>query len=295
MPIDQEELDTESGRRVSVSLELIQESIEGEEEHLGALLTLHDLESVRAIEDELELSRRLSAIGRLTAGVGHEVKNPINAIVVHLELMRTKLSGDEAPAMRHLSIIHSEIQRLDRVVQTLVDFSRPIELKFKEEDLRSIVSSVLMLASAELATHAVEVVSKLPERPVVAKVDADMLRQALLNIVLNGAQAMPSGGVLRIVLAEEARHAVLSVKDQGCGIPVDVLPRIFDLYFTTKKEGSGIGLAMTYRLVQLHSGFIDVESKEGAGTTFSIRIPLGSAVEKVREIPDPAHALRGVL
>jgi PAS domain S-box-containing protein len=294
-PIDQEELEAEGGRRMSVSLELIQETIEDEQEHLGALLTLHDLESVRAIEGELELSRRLSAIGRLTAGVGHEVKNPINAIVVHLELMRTKLSGEDAPAMRHLSIIHSEIQRLDRVVQTLVDFSRPIELKRREEDLRSIVSSVLMLASAELETHAVEVVSKLPERPVVAKVDADMLRQALLNIVLNGAQAMPAGGVLRIILNEEARYAVLSVKDQGCGIPPDILPRIFDLYFTTKKEGSGIGLAMTYRLVQLHSGFIDVESAEGEGTTFSIRIPLGPAVDRTRDIPDPAHALRGVL
>ncbi len=298
-PIDQVELEAESGRRVSVSLELIQElspeGVDGEHEHLGALLTLHDLESVRAIEDELELSRRLSAIGRLTAGVGHEVKNPINAIVVHLELMRTKLSGNDAPAMRHLLIIESEIQRLDRVVQTLVDFSRPIELQLREEDLRAIVSSVLMLASAELETHAVKVVSVLPERPVVAKVDADMLRQALLNIVLNGAQAMPAGGVLRIELAEEARQAVLSVRDQGCGIPADILPRIFDLYFTTKKEGSGIGLAMTYRLIQLHSGFIDVESTEGAGTSFSIRIPLGGSVDKLRDTPDPAHALRGVL
>ena len=122
-PIDQEELEAEGGRRVCVSLELIHDSLNQSlhhslrgdardgQQYLGALLTLHDLESVRAIEDELELSRRLSAIGRLTAGVGHEVKNPINAIVVHIELMRTKLSGDEAPAMRHLSVIHSEIQR----------------------------------------------------------------------------------------------------------------------------------------------------------------------------------------
>ena len=138
IPIENEELEAEGGRRVSISLELIQDVVRGKDEYLGALLTLHDLESVRAIEDELELSRRLSAIGRLTAGVGHEVKNPINAIVVHIELMRTKLSSEEAPAMRHLSVIHSEIQRLDRVVQTLVDFSRPVELRLKEQDLRSI-------------------------------------------------------------------------------------------------------------------------------------------------------------
>ena len=295
IPIENEEIEAEGGRRVSISLELIQDVVRDKNEYLGALLTLHDLESVRAIEDELELSRRLSAIGRLTAGVGHEVKNPINAIVVHIELMRTKLSGEEAPAMRHLSVIHSEIQRLDRVVQTLVDFSRPVELKLREQDLRAVVSSVLMLASAEFETRSVTVRSALPEQPVLVKVDADMLRQALLNIVLNGAQAMPMGGILHISLSEEPRHAVLSVRDEGCGIPPDILPRIFDLYFTTKRDGSGIGLAMTYRLVQLHSGFIDVDSTVDEGTTFSIRIPLAANTDKARSIPAPAHALRGVI
>jgi signal transduction histidine kinase len=234
---------------------------------------MHDLESVREIEDELELSHRLAAIGRLTSGVGHEVKNPINAIVVHLELLRNKLPSEEAPAMRHLNIIQSEIQRLDRVVQTLVDFSRPIEPKMQEQDLRTVVASVLQLASAELATRAVTVVSRLPERPVVVKIDTDMLRQALLNIVLNGAQAMPGGGTLTLDLTDDSRIAVLSVRDQGEGIAEDVLPRIFDLYFTTKKEGSGIGLAMTYRIVQLHSGVVEVESEVGKGSVFTLRIP----------------------
>ncbi len=160
---------------------------------LGALLTLHDLESVREIETELEVSRRMASIGRLTAGVGHEVKNPINAIVVHLELLRNKVhaGGD---ALRHLDIIQSEIRRLDRVVQTLVDFSRPVELQLKDQDLRNVVSSVLMLASAELETRGVVVESQMPTRPVFSRVDADLLEQALLNVVLNGAQAMSSGG-----------------------------------------------------------------------------------------------------
>ncbi|HEY0785560.1 MAG TPA: ATP-binding protein [Acidobacteriaceae bacterium] len=274
--IPQAEIETETGRRLGIALEMIQQAPKGQakaHEALGALLTMHDLESVREIEDELELSHRLAAIGRLTSGVGHEVKNPINAIVVHLELMRTKLSGDEAPAMRHLNVIQSEIQRLDRVVQTLVDFSRPVEPKLQEQDLRSVVGSVLQLASAELATHAVEVVSRLPEKPLLVKVDTDMLRQALLNIVLNGAQAMPFGGKLALELTDDGRFAVLAVRDQGEGIAPEVLPRIFDLYFTTKKDGSGIGLAMTYRVVQLHSGVVEVESEVGRGTVFTIRIP----------------------
>ena len=282
--IPQAEIETESGRRVEIALEIIHDGrAVGERTSLGALLTLHDLESVREIESELELSRRLSAIGRLTGGVGHEVKNPINAIVVHLELMRNKLSGPDAPALRHLDVIQSEIQRLDRVVQTLIDFSRPVELKLEDEDLRQITSGVLMLASAELASQDVQLETALPMRAVVVKADADMLRQAILNIVLNGAQAMPAGGTLRIGLREESRFAVLTIADTGEGIAAEILPRIFDLYFTTKKDGSGIGLAMCYRIVQLHSGVIEVDSEPGRGTTFTVRVPLSHASERERD------------
>jgi len=276
MSIVQEEVTTETGRRVEVSLDFIHDTQSRDRQSLGALLTLHDLESVREIETELEVSRRMASIGRLTAGVGHEVKNPINAIVVHLELLRNKVhaGGD---ALRHLDIIQSEIRRLDRVVQTLVDFSRPVELQLKDQDLRGVVSSVLMLASAELETRGVVVESQMPTRAVVSRVDADLLEQALLNVVLNGAQAMSSGGTLSVRLAEDSRWATIRIKDQGEGIPDEIRARIFDLYFTTKKEGSGIGLAMTYRILQMHHGQIDVESKSGSGTTFVLRLPVISA------------------
>jgi len=288
--LDQEEIETETGRRVQVSLDFVidqsiadqslanEDSIPGAS--LGALLTLHDLESVRELESELEISRRLAAIGRLTAGVGHEVKNPINAIVVHLELLRNKLSGPDARAMRHLEIIESEIQRLDRVVQTLVDFSRPVELQLKEQDLRRIVSGVLMLASAELETHDVRVSSHMPERPMITKVDADLIKQAILNVVLNGAQAMsPQGGELHVTLREEGRMAAIEIADSGSGIPDEIRAKIFDLYFTTRKDGSGIGLAMTYRIIQLHSGSIDVQSKQNIGSTFTLKLPLLASAE----------------
>jgi signal transduction histidine kinase len=275
MSIVQEEITTETGRRVEISLDFIHDDRGDDRSHgqsLGALLTLHDLESMREIESELEISRRMAAIGRLTAGVGHEVKNPINAIVVHLELLRSKIDPSSS-AERHLEIIQSEIHRLDRVVQTLVDFSRPVELQLKDQDLRAIVSSVLVLASAELETRAITLVSQMPSHPIVAKVDADLFKQALLNIVLNGAQAMPHGGQLAVRLTEDARTAYLKVQDQGEGIPDDIRPFIFDLYFTTKRDGSGIGLAMTYRILQLHQGQVDVESKIGSGTTFTLSVP----------------------
>ncbi len=218
--IVQEEITTETGRRVQISLDFIHDDHDSDRRQtLGALLTLHDLESVREIESELELSRRLAAIGRLTAGVGHEVKNPINAIVVHLELLRNKLDGYDERALRHLDIIQSEIQRLDRVVQTLVDFSRPVELQLEEQDLRSVVSSVLMLASAELETRSVRVSSLLPQKPVMANIDSDLMKQALLNVVLNGGQAMADGGVLEVRLHADARMANITVRDEGEGIP----------------------------------------------------------------------------
>ena len=255
---------------------------------LGALVTLHDLESVEEIESELELSRRMAAIGRLTAGVGHEVKNPINAIVVHLELLKNKLGGDHSPATRHLEVIDAEIHRLDRVVQTLVDFSRPVELQLHEQDLRSVFGDVLALAAEELSTRNVTLESHLPSNPLVANVDADLLKQAALNVIQNGAQAMPEGGTLRVVLEDDRKMAVLRIADEGTGIPAEIREKIFDLYFTTKTGGSGIGLAMTYRILQLHHGSVDVQSKIDRGTEFSLRIPL-AATEWGRRHLQPAN------
>ena len=291
----QEEVRTETGRRIQVSLDFIHddESRQG----LGALVTLHDLESAEEIESELELSRRMAAIGRLTSGVGHEVKNPINAIVVHLELLKTKLGDASAPALRHLEVIDVEIHRLDRVVQMLVDFSRPVELQLREQDLRSVIGDVLTLAAEELSTRNVTLVSHMPDSPLMANVDADLLKQATINVIQNGAQAMPDGGRLEVVL-EEGREsvraasmngvkppstssawkfAVLRISDEGPGIPEDIREKIFDLYFTTKTGGSGIGLAMTYRILQLHHGSIEVQSKLDRGTEFQLRIPLAAA------------------
>lgn len=274
MNLVQEEVLTETGRRIQASLDFIHD--DNTHQGLGALVTLHDLESVEEIESELELSRRMAAIGRLTSGVGHEVKNPINAIVVHLELLRNKLGDNNEPANRHLEVIEAEIHRLDRVVQTLVDFSRPVELQLKEQDLRQVFGDVLALAAEELTTRNVTLDSSLPSNALVANVDADLLKQAALNVIQNGAQAMPEGGTLRVVLEEDKKSGVLRIADEGVGIPEEILEKIFDLYFTTKSEGSGIGLAMTYRILQLHHGSVEVQSNVNRGTEFVMRIPLAT-------------------
>ncbi len=281
-----EEVRTDAGHRIQASLEFIHD--ENTRQGLGALVTLHDLETAEAIESELELSRRMAAIGRLTSGVGHEVKNPINAIVVHLELLKNKLGDTSPPAARHLEVIESEIHRLDRVVQMLVDFSRPVELELREQDLRTIVGDVLSLAAAELPTRNVKLVTSMPPAPLIANVDADLLKQAVLNVIQNGAQSMPEGGKLEVVLEEDRKSAILRISDEGTGIPDEIREKIFDLYFTTKTEGSGIGLTMTYRIIQLHHGSIDVQSRPERGTEFRLRIPL-SATDWGRRHLQPAH------
>jgi signal transduction histidine kinase len=274
IPLVKEEIRTETGRRIRASVDFIHDDLSGE--GLGALVTLRDLESMEEIESELELSRRMAAIGRLTSGVAHEVKNPINAIVVHLELLRNKLGDPNAPGIRHLEVIDAEIRRLDRVVQTLVDFSRPVELQLREQDLRLVIGDVLALATEELSTRNVILVSNLPLKPVMANVDADLLKQATINVIENGAQAMPEGGRLEVTLETDRKMAVLRIADEGVGIPEEIREKIFDLYFTTKSGGSGIGLAMTYRILQLHHGGVEVQSKEDRGTEFRLRIPLAA-------------------
>ena len=251
----------------------------------GALLTLHDVAAQEELEREIEVARRMASIGRLTSGVGHEVKNPINAMVVHLELLRGKLAtgGNSEGAQRHVDVLSSEMSRLDRVVQTLADFSRPMEPIFQEQNLLPIVQAVVQLvaAEAEQANIAIAVTEDEPGMNLRVVADAELMRQALINIVLNAMQAMPEGGAIHMHLSRERGSAVLSIRDTGTGIAPERLNRIFDLYFTTKATGSGIGLAMTYRIVQLHGGVITVASETDAnspahGTIFSLRLPLAS-------------------
>jgi len=268
--VSSREIEMEQGRRVQLSLDFISER----GAPIGALLTVRDAESVRRIENEIEISRRLAAIGRLTSGVAHEVKNPINAIVIHIEILRERLLQLDPGTRRHMDIITTEIHRLDRVVKTLVDFSRPVELKLCLLDLRSLAAEVVALAAPDARAHNVEIVQDLGPLPLPIRVDTDLIKQAMLNVILNGVQAMPDGGTLTLRAYASAQAAVLEVHDTGPGISPEIRDKIFNLYFTTKKAGSGIGLALTYRAMQLHHGALDLDTEARQGTTFRFMLPL---------------------
>ena len=269
-----------AGREIEADSHRVQVSLDFIEEHgqkIGALLTMRDAESVHRIEDEIELSRRMAAIGRLTSGVAHEVRNPINAIMVHLQIMREKIQDIDPESKRHMDVISSEIQRLGRVVQTLLDFTKPVELRLVDTDLRRLSEEVAMLSGPEAARHGVIVQTDMPDGPLPVKVDADLVKQAVLNIANNGIQSMPGGGTLTIAGHRDDGVVQIDISDQGGGIPPEVGEKVFNLYFTTRKTGTGIGLAMTYRVMQLHNGDVSFDSRPGEGTTFHLRFPAQEA------------------
>lgn len=281
-PLTPREFIAAAGRRVQVSMDFVQEK----GTQIGALLIMRDAESVQRIGDEIEMSRRLSASGRVTGGVAHEVKNPINAIVLHLQLLQNKLAQLDPDTRRHMDIIGSEIQRLDRVVQTLVDFMRARELHLVEVDFRRLLDDVVLLASPDAERHGVTIQRDLPAEPLLIKADLDLMKQALLNVVLNGVQAMSHGGPLTISARQDGNMVIAEICDRGIGIHEDMHEKIFELYFTTKKDGNGIGLAQTYQILQWHYGSVEFESTEGEGTTFRFRIPL--AVSSLHSEPETA-------
>ena len=238
----------------------------------GALLTLRDFETLQRLETQLDFATKLAALNRITAGVAHEVKNPLHAMVLHLELLSAKLDAGLDPKP-HVDILMSEVNRLKRVVQTFLDFTRPVELKLSQIDANVLTREVILLA-ADARAQGINMEEHYGGGPLVIKADSDLLKQAILNIIINGCQVMPHGGRLMVETGRDEENRVfIAITDSGPGIPEEARDKIFNLYYTTKPKGSGIGLAQAFRAVQLHNGRIKVESEVGAGTCFRIILP----------------------
>ena len=254
----------------------------GQGKFIGAMLVARNLGYMNQVHSTLNYSRKLAALGRLMAGVAHEVKNPLNAMTIHLELLKNKLArvpvaagGAPAPdPSKHVEIISSEIQRLDQVLNGFLKFARPDELKLQPVQLQAVISDIVTSVTPEAERLRVTVKHECPPGLPPINADPGMLRQALLNLALNGCQAMSDGGTLRLSCRIASRGRVeIDVEDTGVGIPPENLQKIFDLYFTTKDKGSGIGLSMVYRIVQLHDGEVEVQSTPGRGTRFRLVFP----------------------
>jgi signal transduction histidine kinase len=274
-------------------------------ELVGVMVTARNLQYLDQVQSTVRYSRKLAALGRLSAGVAHEVKNPLNAMMIHLELLRQKvasaggargLTGSrratlaraepvegrgvatvaaEPPpaALEHVDVIANEIRRLDQVLQGFLNFTRTEDLKLQPLSVAALVDEVVPIVRPEAEQRGVALAVDCDSVPDING-DPAMLRQAFLNLALNACQAMPTGGTLRIRGERQTgRRVGIAFTDTGTGIAPEHLKRIFDLYFTTKEKGSGIGLSMVYRTVQMHDGDIEVQSTPGVGTTFKVLLP----------------------
>ncbi len=267
------ELETRDGpKRVGVSVQVIQE----DGERMGALVTLRDLDSLESISTQLQVSERLAALGRITAGVAHEVKNPLNSMRLWLENLKESLPEEQEGAQEAVQVLDKEIDRLDNVVKRFLDFTRPMEVQLEATQLAELLKEVLEVAKPQLQKANVQMAQLLPIDVPEVYVDRALVKQAILNLVLNAVEAMPGGGQLRLVLSRRSDMAEITVGDTGRGIAPEHRQKIFQLFFTTRPGGSGIGLASTFRIVQLHNGSIDFTSEVGRGTTFHIELPLAS-------------------
>jgi PAS domain S-box-containing protein len=268
---DEVALDGAGGaQRVGVSVQVITEG----GTRIGALVTLRDLETMERIGTQLQVSERLAALGHVTAGVAHEVKNPLNSMRLWLENLKESLSSDQEIPQQAVKVLDSEIDRLDRVVKRFLDFTRPIELRLEETNLAELLTEVVAIARPQLESARVEALTQLRDDIPPVLLDRQLIRQAVHNLVLNAIEAMPNGGQLTVTLNRRGEMAEVSVADTGKGIAPEHRARIFQLFFTTRPAGSGIGLANTFRIVQLHNGSIDFDSEVGQGTRFRIELPL---------------------
>ncbi|MEW5982758.1 MAG: ATP-binding protein [Acidobacteriota bacterium] len=262
----------------------------------GVLLVIRPLGYLHAVDAALRRARRMSTFSRLSAGVAHELKNPLNAISIHLELLRQIVTGESRgsvganptdasgrpSATAHLNVIGTALQRLDEVLQGYLKFIRPEHLTIESVSVASLFDDLLPIVRAEARRSGIEVVSHCPPGLASLFGDRGMLHQALLNLALNACQAMPDGGRLSLTARPAGSGQIeISVEDTGTGIPPEHLNKVFDLYFTTRSGGSGVGLSLVYRTVQLHDGEIEVDSSPGRGTVFRILLPAAAEDEHV--------------
>jgi signal transduction histidine kinase len=263
--------DSEAGR-LAVSLAFVEE----QGSPVAGLLTLRDAETRAQLESQINTAAKLAAIGRLTAGVAHEVRNPLNAMVLQIEVLRAKLGERAEQVAPNLDSLAGEVRRLDRVVRTFLDFARPMELHPVETGVEELIEEVFRSAQSEANKYRVSLVHE-RNGALTVRVDRDLMKQVLLNLVLNGCQAMPQGGELRVSSRAVSQQVEIKIADTGVGIPPEARSKIFSLYYTTKPSGTGVGLAMSYRIVQLHDGSIDFSSEVSRGTTFRVTLPGGKA------------------
>ncbi len=247
----------------------------GDGEAVGLIGVCQDLSSVKRMEEQVRQADRLATIGRLSANIAHEIRNPLASLSGAIEALARELPADPGRE-RLVEIVLRESERLNRIIRDFLEYARPAPMASHAVDLADLLEEVVLLVEHRSLPAELKVIREYGEE-LPARVDPQQVRQAIWNLCINAVQAMPEGGELRVggrvVPGGGSPHLQLWISDTGQGIADTDLPQIFEPFFSTKAEGSGIGLALVYRVVQDHGGQIEVRSRPGAGTTFMLILP----------------------
>jgi two-component system, sporulation sensor kinase E len=249
----------------------------------GTLIHMEDITEKRKKETQLRRAESLAALTTLAAGVAHEINNPLGSISIRIQLLEklVKAESRDAPAMlKHLGVVNEEIDRLKHIVVDFLFAVRPMDIQLLSEDPAELMEEIAEFAQPEAEKQGInlklEVGNNLPQ----VLMDKRHMKQALLNLIQNALAAMTDGGTLGLKAEYSDDEVRLSVSDTGSGIPEELLTKIFEPYFTTKKSGTGLGLTITFKIIKEHSGEISLQSKEGKGSTFTIHLPVPQAEKK---------------
>jgi len=271
----EEDLECEATRQNPLPLRVSAASLRGEDSaFMGYVFIFWDLTEVRRLQQELERSRRLAALGSLAAGVAHEIRNPLSSIKGFATYFRERY-GDKGQDQDTANTMIQEVERLDRVIGQLLEFARPSALKIRPVSLKDLIEHSLRLVESDARSKGVQVRSTLPPGLPRIAMDPDRMNQVLLNLYLNAIHAMDAGGILSVtsVRDEGRKQTEITVSDTGPGIDPADLERIFDPYFTTKPGGTGLGLAIVHKIMEAHRGEVVVKSESGKGTIVSLFLP----------------------
>lgn len=239
----------------------------------GLVILVKDLGGLRTLHDLVQYSAKVTEMGRITAGVAHEVRNPLQAMQLHLEVIRHRAPPDPA-VQRATEAMERAIHELASLVRGVLDYLRPVRLELQEVDGNALVRSLVSFLEPEARRRGIAVTLELDPRKTLLLGDDSRLRQVFMNLIQNAFDAMPEGGRLTVRTEREDGHFRIDVADTGRGIPAEHRERIFQLYYTTRSEGTGIGLAIVHRIIAEHHGTVHVESAPGRGSTFRVRLPL---------------------
>ncbi len=228
-----------------------------------------------------EAGEQFEELARLTGELAHEIKNPLSTVKVNLQLIREDLEtladddvdGDIARARRKIGVVKKETDRLEQILESFLRYVAKTELQLVSADINELVGDMIDFYAPQAQKHAITLRYQLSGSQIMCRVDVDMLKQVLLNLFVNAQQAMTGPGELMVTTNTEGGFAIIRISDTGPGIAPDKLPHIFDAYFSSRRDGTGLGLSTARKIILAHGGSIDVQSEEGKGASFTIRLP----------------------